>query len=84
MTIESCELRTESKNGMPTLADDQDKEPWIELPDHTWNIITSKFQGIAEGFNNDPFDSNECGYTDRIPFDIGTEVSDLPTNEHEQ
>ena len=29
-------------------------------------------------YEDNPFDFNDCGYTDKNPFDIGVEVTDLP------
>ena len=63
---------------------DQDKVNWIELPDHAWNILASKFQDVVEGFDSNPFDFNDCGYTNPIPYDIGIEITDLPIDEDSQ
>jgi hypothetical protein len=49
---------------------------WIELPGHAWVIMGSKFQEVAFGHEQSPFDFNDSGSTDPIPFDIGVEVVD--------
>ncbi|MEM8895223.1 MAG: hypothetical protein AAGC88_11645 [Bacteroidota bacterium] len=56
---------------------DRNKKHWIELPDHAWNIVSSKFYDVLEGLDSNPFDFNDCGYTDKNPFDIGIEITDL-------
>ena len=63
------------------ITNDRNKELWIELPDHAWNIMASKFQDVVEEFENNPFDFNDCGYTNKIPFDIGIKIIDLPITE---
>jgi hypothetical protein len=57
---------------------DREKENWIELPNHAWNIMGSKFNEVPHEYEDNPFDFNICGYTDKNPFDIGVEVTDLP------
>ncbi len=37
----------------------------------------SKFNEVPYEYE-DPFDFNDCGYTEKNPFDIGVEVTDLP------
>ena len=59
---------------------DQNKKYWIELPDQAWNILSSKINDVVEGLENNPFDFNDCGYTNKIPYDIGVEIIDLPTS----
>ncbi len=54
------------------------KEHWIELPPDAWNILASKFLDVVDGYEDNPFDFNDCGYTDKLLFDIGIEVTDLP------
>ena len=66
------------------ITSDQNKEFWVELPDHAWNIMASKFQDVVEQFDDNPFDFNDCGYTNRTPFDIGIEITDLPATGQEQ
>jgi len=61
---------------------DQDRKLWVELPGHAWNIMASKFQDALEGFDTNPFYFNDCGYLDRIPLDIGIEITDLPPTEN--
>jgi len=53
------------------------KENWIELPSRAWGVMGSKFYEVPNGYEDNPFDFNDCGYTDKIPFDIGVEVTDL-------
>jgi hypothetical protein len=57
---------------------DREKENWIELPNHAWGVMGSKFIEVACGDEFNPFDFNDCCYTDKNPFDIGVEVTDLP------
>lgn len=57
---------------------DREKENWIELPNHAWGIMGSKFNEVPYEYEDNPFDFNDCGYTDKNPFDIGVEVLDLP------
>ena len=57
---------------------DQKKPNWIELPNHAWGIMSSKFYDVWEGYDDNPFDFNDCGYIDKIPFDIGIEITDIP------
>lgn len=75
---ELCKLDKLTLKVSEYITTDQYNKFWIELPDHAWNIMASKFQDVIEGFDENPFDFNECGYTDQIPFDIGIEVTDLP------
>lgn len=60
------------------ITSDRDRQNWIELPNHAWGIMGSKFNEVPYGFEDNPFDFNDCGYTDKNPFDIGVEVIDLP------
>jgi hypothetical protein len=60
------------------ITEDRDKANWIELPAHAWGIMGSKFREVAYEEEDNPFDFNDCAYTDRNPFDIGVEVMDLP------
>ena len=60
------------------ITEDRNKNNWIELPNHAWNIMSSKFYDTWEGFDDNPFDFNDCGYTDKNPFDIGIRIVDLP------
>lgn len=58
--------------------DDGLRKNWIELPNHAWSIMGSKFIEVACEDEDNPFDFNDCCYTDKLPFDIGVEVLDLP------
>lgn len=57
---------------------DRHKENWIELPNHAWGIMGSKFNEVPYEYEDNPFDFNDCCYVAKIPFDIGVEVLDLP------
>ena len=59
------------------ITEDLNKEHWVELPNHAWNIMASKFQEVVEEIEDNPFDFNDCSYMSRIPFDIGIEITDL-------
>ncbi len=59
------------------ITDDRNKENHIELPNHAWGIMSSKFYDVWEGYDENPFDFNDCGY-DENPFDIGVEIEDIP------
>ncbi|WP_228450720.1 hypothetical protein [Chryseolinea soli] len=50
---------------------------WIELPGRGWGVMSSKFLEVVEGYEENPFWFNSCGYTDKLPLDIGVEVTDL-------
>jgi hypothetical protein len=41
--------------------------------------MASKFLEVTERREENPFYFNSCGYTEKIPLDIGVEVSDLHT-----
>ena len=60
------------------LTEDRNKENWIELPSDAWGIMGSKFKEVTYEWEDNPFDFNDCAYTDKNPFDIGVEVMDLP------
>ena len=64
------------------ITEDRNREHWIELPDHAWGIMSSKFYDVWEGYDENPFDFNDCGYTDKNPFDIGIEITDLPLSDN--
>ena len=64
------------------ITEDRNKKHWIELPDHAWGIMSSKFYNVWEGYDENPFDFNNCGYTDKNPFDIGIEITDLPLSDN--
>lgn len=63
------------------ITEDRNKEKHIELPNHAWGIMSSKFYDVWEGYDDNPFDFNDCGYTDKNPFDIGIEIEDIPLTE---
>lgn len=46
----------------------------IQLPNHAWNIMASKFSKVANNWEDSPFDFNDCGYIKpKLDFDIGVE-----------
>lgn len=50
---------------------------YIEMPQQAWGILASKFQDVVEGFEENPFDFNDCGYLyPKLSFDIGIEIVD--------
>lgn len=73
-----CKLDKYTLKVSDYITPDRKKENWIELPDHAWGIMASKFIEVPCGYEDNPFDFNDCGYTDKNPFDIGVEVTDLP------
>lgn len=49
----------------------------IEMPRHAWNIFASKILEVVNGYEDSPFDFNDCGYlSPRLNFDIGIELTD--------
>ena len=64
------------------ITEDRNKKHWIELPDHAWGIMSSKFYDVWEGYDENPFDFNDCAYIDKNPFDIGIEITDLPLSDN--
>lgn len=60
------------------ITDDGLRKNWIELPNRAWNIMGCKFMDVVSEYEDNPFDFNDCGYTGKLPFDIGVEVMDLP------
>lgn len=64
------------------VTEDRNKKHWIELPDHAWGIMSSKFYDAWEGYDENPFDFNDCAYTHKNPFDIGIEITDLPLSDN--
>ncbi len=63
------------------ITDDSLKPKWVELPDHAWNIIASKFQDVLGEYDDNPLDFNDCSYlSPKLLFDIGIEVTDLRTS----
>ena len=38
----------------------------------------SKFNEVSYESEDNPFDFKNCGYTEKNPFDIGVEKTDLP------
>lgn len=73
-----CKLDKYTLKVSDYITPDREKENWIELPNHAWGIMGSKFNEVPYGYEDNPFDFNDCGYTDKNPFDIGVEVTDLP------
>jgi hypothetical protein len=73
-----CKLNKYTLKVSDYITEDRYKENWIELPCHAWTIMGSKFNEVAHKYEDSPFDFNDCGYTDKNPFDIGIEVIDLP------
>jgi hypothetical protein len=73
-----CKLDKYTLKVSEYLTPDREKQNWIELPNHAWGIMGSKFNEVPSGYEDNPFDFNNCGYTDKNPFDIGIEVTDLP------
>lgn len=57
--------------------DDSFRKNWIELPGWGWGVMASKFLEIVERYEENPFWFNSCGCTDKLPLDIGVEVTDL-------
>ena len=39
--------------------------------------MASKFLEVLDGYEENPFHFNSCGYTDKLPLDIGVDVTDL-------
>ena len=73
-----CKLDKYTLKVSDYITPDREKENWIELPNHAWGIMGSKFNEVPYEYEDNPFDFNDCGYTDKNPFDIGVEVIDLP------
>jgi hypothetical protein len=73
-----CKLDRYTLKVSDYITPDREKENWIELPNHAWGIMGSKFNEVLYEYEDNPFDFNDCGYTERNPFDIGVEVLDLP------
>jgi hypothetical protein len=63
------------------ITEDRNEKNYVELPNHAWGIMSSKFYDVWEGFEENPFDFNDCGYTNKNPFDIGIEIQDLPLSD---
>lgn len=73
-----CKLDKYTLKVSDYITEDRKKENWIELPNHAWGIMGSKFNEVPYEYEDNPFDFNNCAYTDKNPFDIGVEVTDLP------
>ncbi len=73
-----CKLDKYTLKVSDYITSDRLKENWIELPNHAWGIMASKFLEVPYEYEANPFDFNDCGYTNNNPFDIGVEVTDLP------
>ncbi len=64
------------------VTEDRNKKHWIELPNHVWGVMSSKFYDVLHGYDENPFDFADCGYMDKSPFDIGIEITDLPLSDN--
>lgn len=63
------------------ITEDRNEKNHVELTNHAWGIMSSKFYDVWEGFEENPFDFNDCGYINKNPFDIGIEIQDLPLSD---
>lgn len=59
------------------MTEDRFRRNWIELPGQGWNVMASKFLEVVNQHEENPFYFNDCGYTDKLPLDIGVKVIDL-------
>lgn len=59
------------------MTEDRFRSDWIELPGRGWGVMASKFLEVVDGREDNPWYFNSCGYTDKLPLDIGVEVTDL-------
>ena len=51
----------------------------VQLPNHAWNIMASKFSEVANSWEDSPFNFNDCGYINpKLEFDIGVELVGQP------
>lgn len=73
-----CKLGNYTLKVSDYITEDREKENWIELPALAWGVMGSKFLEVTYEEEDNPFDFNNCAYTNRNPFDIGVEVTDLP------
>jgi len=73
-----CKLENYTLKVSDYITADRERKNWIELPARAWGIMGSKFLEVAYEEEDNPFDFNDCGYTNKNPFDIGIEVLDLP------
>lgn len=73
-----CKLGNYTLKVSDYITEDREKPNWIELPALAWGIMGSKFREVAYEEEDNPFDFNDCAYTNKNPFDIGVEVMDLP------
>ena len=54
----------------------------IEMPSDAWNILASKFYDVWEGFDENPFYFNDCGYLyPKNEYDLGILITDMPKNQ---
>jgi len=72
----TCKLDRYTLKVSDYITEDSGRKDWIELPNHAWLIMGCKFKEVTSGYEENPFYFNECGYTNKIPFDIGVEVTD--------
>lgn len=59
------------------MTEDRFKTNWVELPKQGWNVMASKFLEVTDRYEENPFNFNSCGFTDKITLDIEVEVTDL-------
>ena len=51
----------------------------VQLPNHAWNIMASKFSEVANSWEESPFNFNDCGYINpKLEFDLGVELVGQP------
>ena len=58
-----CKLDKYTLKVSDYITPDREKENWIELPNHAWGIMGSKFNEVPYEYEDNPFDFNDCGYT---------------------
>lgn len=59
------------------MTEDRFRTNWVELPNFGWNVMASKFLEVTGRLEENPFNFNSCGVTDKIVLDIEVEVTDL-------
>ena len=51
----------------------------VQLPNHAWNIMASKFSEVANSWEESPFNFNDCEYINpKLEFDLGVELVGQP------
>ena len=74
-----CKLDKLTLKVSDTITSDSEKPFWIEMPDHAWGIMASKFYDAWEGFDDNPLYFNDCAYLKpRNNYDLGIEMTDMP------